>query len=97
MKNLFLSAISSILLLAGIVSLLTPIPGGVFLIAGSLTALICTSPIARFCLRSARTRVGLVDKIFLWLEKKVGQRIEFVGDALRRTRPGNTEDKQEWG
>ena len=95
MRNILLTAISSILLLVGLISMLTPIPGGIFLVAGSLTTLICTSPTARLCLQSLRSRTGWVDKVFLWLEKKIGQRIEFVGDALRRTRPGNSEDKLE--
>ncbi len=92
MKNFILSVLSSILVLIGVVSMVTPIPGGTFLIAGGLTALICTSPRARLCLRHARGRFGFFDKTFLWLEKMVGERVPVVGNALRKTRPGNDED-----
>ena len=92
MKNLLLAVVSSIVVLIGIVSMLTPLPGGTFLIAGGMTTLICTSPRARNCLRYARTRVSFINRMFFWLEEKVGSRVNIVGNALRRTRPGNNED-----
>ena len=73
--------------------MVTPIPGGTFLIAGGLTTLICTSPRARLCLRFFRSRFGFLDKLFVWLENKVGTRVAVVGNALRKTRPDNDEDE----
>jgi hypothetical protein len=87
MLNIIISAIASALLLLGLVSMVTPIPGGTIMIATSLTALICTSPRARSCLRFMRARIVWLDKSFYWLEEKVGARIGFIGDALRKTRP----------
>ncbi len=67
--------------------MVTPIPGGTLFIAGGLTALICSSPTARFCLQWTRTRVGWLNKVLFWLEDKVGTRIEVIGNALKQTHP----------
>lgn len=87
MLNIIISVIASALFLLGLVSMVTPIPGGTIMIATSLTALICTSPRARSCLRFMRTRFVWLNKSFYWLEDKVGQRIGFIGNALIMTRP----------
>ena len=67
--------------------MLTPIPGGTILIAGGLTALICSSPSARYCLMWLRTRANWFNKTMFWLENKVGTRVKVVGGALARTHP----------
>jgi hypothetical protein len=67
--------------------MVTPIPGGTFLIAGSLTALICSSPLARRCLQVMRTKINWFNKSVFWIEAKVGNRIGIVGRALKQTRP----------
>jgi hypothetical protein len=90
--NIIISAIASALLLLGLVSMVTPIPGGTIMIATSLTALICTSPRARSCLRFMRSRIEWFDKFFFWLEDTVGERIGFIGNALVKTRPFITLD-----
>jgi len=92
MLNLLVTVIASLLLLLGIVSMVTPIPGGTVIIAGSLTALICSSPTARSCLRFMRTRMNWFDKVFFWLEDKVGTRITVIGNALRMTHPTKAEN-----
>jgi hypothetical protein len=93
MVNFIISIVASVVLLFGLVSMVTPIPGGTFLIAGSLTALICSSPFARRCLQVMRTKMNWLNKGILWVEAKVGDRIGIVGRALRQTRPlANQED-----
>jgi len=87
MINFLISILASVLLLIGLVSMLTPIPGGTVLIAGSLTALICSSPLARRCLQVMRTKMNWLNKGVLWVENKVGDRIGIVGRALGQTRP----------
>lgn len=87
MINFIISIIASLVLLFGLVSIVTPIPGGTFLIAGSLTALICSSPLARRCIQVMRTKMNWLNKGILWVEAKVGDRIGIVGRALRQTRP----------
>lgn len=87
MINLIVTVFASVVLLIGIVSMVSPIPGGVVMIAGSLTALTCTSPRARRCLQFMRTRINVLNKSILWIEEKVGHRIGIVGRALRQTRP----------
>ena len=85
MTNFIISAVASVTLLFGLISMVTPIPGGTILIAASLTALICTSSRARRCLQILRTKVAFVNKSILWIEDKVHIRI--VNNALRQTRP----------
>ena len=87
MRSIIVSIFASVVLLIGIVSMVTPIPGGTVMIAASLTALICTSPRARRCLQFMRTRMKWFDKIMAWVENAVGDRIGIVGTALRQTRP----------
>lgn len=93
MKNLILTIIASIVLIVALVSMLTPIPGGTALIALSLTSLICTSPRARSFLQYIRVKSKYINKIFFTLEDKVGKRITFIGDALKKTQPGCEESK----
>ena len=91
MKNLFLTIVALIALIVGIISMLTPLPGGTMLIALSLTSLTCTSPRARAIIRYTREKSILSNKIFLFLEDKVGNRISFIGDALKLTQPNSKE------
>jgi len=85
--NLIISFIAMISILFGMVSMVTPIPGGSVLIAGGLTALICSSSTARYCLMWIRSRVSWFNKLIFWLEEKVGSRIKVVGVALSKTHP----------
>lgn len=85
--NIVISLLSIVSITLGFVSMVTPIPGGTILIAGGLTALICSSPSARYCLMWIRTRVDWFNKVIFWLENKVGTRVKVVGGALAKTRP----------
>lgn len=85
--NLIISVIAMISILFGMVSMVTPIPGGTILIAGGLTALICSSQSARYCLMWLRARVNWFNKLIFWLENKVGSRIKIIGAALGKTHP----------
>ncbi|NWF39191.1 hypothetical protein F3F96_08590 [Mariprofundus sp. NF] len=88
MVKTIIAVIATVTLLLGLVSMLTPIPGGTLIIAASLTALICTSPRARRGLQFLRVRVNWFNKMFFWLENKIGDRITIISSALRQTRPG---------
>jgi len=85
--NLIISFLAMLSILFGMVSMVTPIPGGTILIAGGLTALICSSPSARYCLMWVRSRVNWFNKLIFWLEKEVGSRIKIIGVALGKTHP----------
>lgn len=89
MINLILSIVSFILLLAGLISMVTPIPGGTLLIAFSLATLVCSSPLAQRCLRAFRARFGWLNKTIYWVENKVGTKVQFISSALKATRPEN--------
>jgi uncharacterized protein YqgC (DUF456 family) len=87
MMNILMSILAVIILLAGIVSMITPIPGGTLLIAGGFSLLICSSSKAQACVRYVRTKNSRFNKIIFWMEDKVGVRINFIGTALAKTRP----------
>lgn len=87
MKNLFLTSIALIVLVIGLLSMLTPIPGGTLMIAGSLTSLTCTSPRARSIIHYFRKKYRFINKGFYFLEEKIGTKITIIGDALILTRP----------
>jgi hypothetical protein len=93
MLNLILSVFASLLLLVGLISMVTPVPGGTFMIAGGLTTLICSSPRARFCIKYMRTRLSWFNKMVGWIESKVGSRIKIIGKALKQTRPEDINPK----
>ena len=85
--NIVISLLALISIVIGMMSMVTPIPGGTILIAGGLTALICSSAAARYCLMWVRTRFAWFNKTIFWLEKKVGTRVKTVGSALAKTQP----------
>ena len=82
-----ISIFAVILILFGLVSMVTPIPGGTILMAGGLTMLICSSPTAQFCIMWIRAKVNWVNKMVFWLEKSIGPRIKVIGTALGKTHP----------
>lgn len=93
--NIILSILAAIVLVAGIISLVTPVPGGTLFIAIGLTALICTNHKAQLCIRYFRGKVQTFNKIMRWIEDKIGKRINFIGDALARTRPEFQDNQSE--
>jgi hypothetical protein len=91
MISLILTILSLIILVIGIASMVTPIPGGTIMISGGLTMLICTSPTARICIRFIREKSTKMNIFFEFLEKKIGTKIKVIGIALNKTRPGTIE------
>lgn len=85
--QLLLVIASSIALLLGLISMVTPVPGGTLLIALGLTTLIYASPKARLCIQWIRSRHAKINRVFFWLENKVGDKIDIVGKTLAKTRP----------
>lgn len=82
-----ISMLAVILILFGLVSMVTPIPGGAILISGGLTMLICVSPSAQYCIMWLRAKVNWINRLLFWLEKNIGPRIKVVGVALGKTQP----------
>ena len=74
--------------------MVTPIPGGLFFLAAGLTLLISVSPPARFCIQWLRARYHLFNRIFSFIETKIGARIESVGKTLSLTDPGDVDASQ---
>lgn len=87
MINALLSALAFLLLIIGLMSMVTPIPGGTFLIAISISLLICSNAKVQTCMRYARTKSNRFNKVIFWLENKVGIKVKFIGAALENTRP----------
>lgn len=80
-------AIGSVLVLLGLISWLTPFPGGTALIAIGLTLLICASETAARAVKKSRSKIPVLDKGMIWIEEHVPAKL---ADALRRTRPSST-------
>ena len=85
--NILLSFIAFLLLLVGLISMVTPIPGGTFLIAISISVLVCTSTKVQTYMRFLRTKYNRFNTFVFWLENKVGVRVKFIGTALKKTHP----------
>ena len=82
--QLLLIIISYILIFLGAISLISPIPGAVLLMAVGLSLLICTSTVAANCIRFTRGKYFRLNKVMSWLENRSGER---MGSILRQTRP----------
>ncbi len=79
-----LMILGSILILLGLISMVTPIPGSTFFIATGSGLLICTSERAANWIRNARTKNVRFNNAVTWMENKMGDRL---GGPIRRTRP----------
>lgn len=75
----------SLLLIMGLISMVTPIPGGTLLIAIGSGMIICSSITAAKFIQACRTKFNRFNTAMTWLENKMGDRF---GEPLRRTRPG---------
>lgn len=76
--------IAVLLLLIGIVSMVTPIPGGIFLIVFGFGLLIYASPRAEKYIRIQRTQKKWINSAMTWVEDKMGANLS---GTMRRTRP----------
>ncbi len=76
--------LGAILILIGVISMVTPIPGSTFFIATGSGLLICTSERAANWIRNARTNNVRLNKSVTWMENKMGDRLS---GPMRRTRP----------
>ena len=76
--------VGAILLTLGLVSMLTPIPGGVLVIALGAGMIICASPTATNFIKAYRAKNRRFNQLLTWLENKIGERLS---GPLRMTRP----------
>ncbi len=87
MINILVTFVALLLLIIGVISMATPIPGGTFLIAISISVLICSNAKAQRYMRILRTKYNSFNNMVFWLERKVGVRVKFIGIALEKTHP----------
>ncbi len=85
--NTLISVVAFIAFVFGIISLVTPIPGGTFIVAMSLATLICVNEKVQWCVRHFRSKSKVINKFFYFMQNKVGAKIKFVGVALQKTIP----------
>jgi hypothetical protein len=83
MKNLT-TALAYLIILIGLVSMFTPMPGATLLIAAGCTLLICSNARAAAKVKSLRTTKPMFNKSLTWVEDKMGER---VSGPMRSTRP----------
>ena len=76
--------VGAILLTLGLISMLTPIPGGVLVIALGAGMIICASPTATNFIRAYRSKNLRFNQLLAWFENKIGERLS---RPLRMTRP----------
>ncbi|MCT8970251.1 hypothetical protein [Microbaculum marinisediminis] len=81
---LVLKPFAILALIAGAITVPTPLPTGAPLMALGLALLVATSSTARRWLRSVRRRSNHLDRLIRIAEPRFGRRL---GVALRRTRP----------
>ena len=81
-----------LLLLVGVVSLFSPLPGSAFFLASGGGMVICSSKRAERMVRKGRTRYPKFNKALTWIEEKMGTKISA---PLRLTRPENGVDQVE--
>ena len=82
--RLIITIFGVFLLLIGLVSMVTPIPGGTLLITVGGSMVICSSEAAANYVQKSRAKYSRFDNGVAWLENKMGERL---GGPLRRTRP----------
>ncbi len=87
MKKLIATAFGALLLLAGLISMVTPIPGATFMLASGAVLLICASPRFHHCLQLLRGKFNRFDRFMTWLENKMPKSI---GNILKMTAPSKT-------
>lgn len=78
--------VGSILLILGLLSMVTPIPGGTLAIATGAGLIICASQTAADFLKSYRAKYARLNSTIAWIENKLGARLS---RPLRMTRPGD--------
>jgi len=89
MKDLILTIIASIILIVSLIAMILPIPATSIVVALSLTSLTITSPRARKIISYLRSKLKFINKIFIFLEDKIGAKIPKVRTALILTKPNN--------
>jgi len=83
-RKLVYIAIAGVCLLVGLLTVWTPLPTGIPLIALGIVILITVSATARRLMRLARGRWGKLDNAIALVETRVGRNMSTM---LRRTRP----------
>lgn len=92
MMRILVLIAGSILLALGILSMVTPIPGGTFAIAIGAGMVICTSETAAGYLQACRAKYGRFNRLIMWMETKMGERFSA---PLRGTRPAADQATQQ--
>jgi hypothetical protein len=92
MKTMITTFVMLLTIVTFLIFILTPLPGGAMMFAGSLVLLICTSEWAANKLRMLRARFKLLNKGIVWLEDKMGEKL---GGILRTTRPDTDPDSKQ--
>ena len=82
--RVFLQVLAYIILFFGLISMLTPLPGGTLFIATGFTILVCTSERAERWIKKTRSEKPWFNRPIMWVEDKAGEKLS---GPMRRTRP----------
>lgn len=84
MRRIAILTVSAICIVLGLLTVWTPIPSGVPLLAVGIFLLLTVSPRAKKALRNIRTRVPRIDRGIEWVEARAHRSMAVT---LKRTRP----------
>lgn len=84
MRKIAVASLAVVCLVVGLITVWTPIPSGVPLIAVGIFLLLTVSPRAKRILRGLRTRYGRLDRAVEWVEVRAHRS---MATTLKRTRP----------
>ncbi len=93
MIRLVIAFIGTCIICTGVITLFSPIPIGIILIAIGSSMLVCVSPKSRTILKHFRQKYRALDAGVLALETRLNNRFQLLSEALLETRPAPTEDK----
>ncbi len=71
-------------MVVGLISMVTPIPGGTLAITLGVGMIICASERAAAFIKKGREKYLRLNQVMTWMENKMGLRLS---SPLRRTRP----------
>jgi len=81
-----------LLLIVGAVLFISPLSVGIFFIAAGLALLIYTNEFFQFRVHDCRKRYSEFSLKLEWVEGKLDNRVSFISEALRKTRPALPKD-----
>lgn len=95
MINFFISITACLFLLLGVVMLVSPIPVGVFIIAASLSVLVCVNATVRMWTKQLRSKYAWANNKIHHLESILENKFVYLWRVFLKTRPDAHTDSKD--